>query len=162
MTLQKANRSWIIWATLFMAYVLCLLPMPSWLAIGRPEWLAMVVIYWGMALPERIGIITAWTLGILLDVMQGVLLGQNALGMVVVAYVALRLHRRIRVFPLLQQSLFILVLVGIYQLISLWARSVVGRMPPNLLFLMPAVVSAVLWPWLFIILRDIRRRYKVS
>ncbi|MCX4028202.1 rod shape-determining protein MreD [Spartinivicinus marinus] len=162
MSTDRPQGRMVIWTTIFFAYVLSLLPMPSYLELGRPEWLAMVMLYWALALPDRIGLILAWIVGLMLDVMQGVLLGQNALGMVIVVYVAHKLHRRMRIYPLLQQSMVVFVVIGIYQMLNLWAKSFSGRTPPNLLFLLPTVVSALLWPWLFILLRDLRRRYKVN
>lgn len=162
MSIDRPQGRQVIWISIFFAYVLSLLPMPSYLELGRPEWLAMVMLYWALALPERVGLILAWLVGLMLDVMQGVLLGQNALGMVIVVYVAHKLHRRMRIYPLLQQSMVVFVVIGIYQMLILWAKSFSGHTPPNLLFLLPTVVSALLWPWLFILLRDIRRRYKVN
>tara|TARA_R110001599_G_scaffold294613_2_gene498609 strand:+ start:103 stop:513 length:411 start_codon:yes stop_codon:yes gene_type:complete len=135
--------------------------MPAPMDLGRPMWLAMVVGYWVMALPHRIGLLTAWVAGLATDVLYGQLFGQHALFMTLVAWMMLLLHQRIRRFPLWQQSLVMLPVLGIAQMVLLWLNSLTGSRPPILLFLLPALVSAILWPWVFSVLRAIRLRFHV-
>jgi rod shape-determining protein MreD len=125
-------------------------------------WLAMVLAYWVMALPHRVGLLTAWLAGLVSDVLFGQLFGQNALVMTLVVWMVLLLYQRIRRFPLWQQSLVMLPVFGIAQMVLLWLNSLSGNRPPTLLFLLPAVVSAVLWPWVFSLLRGVRRRFHVN
>lgn len=158
---RAANRRWVIWLTLLVATTLTLLPLPEMLNPARPPWLALVLIYWVLALPERAGVVLAFLFGIMLDVLQGVMLGQNALALVVVAFVCFKLHRRMRLFPMLQQALVVFVIIGLQQLILLWLGSLVGDAPPQLWFLLPALVSALFWPWIYLFLREIRQRYRV-
>ncbi|MCL6415214.1 rod shape-determining protein MreD [Aestuariirhabdus sp. Z084] len=159
---QKPRGGLVILLSFVVALLLAVLPMPGWGQFVRPEWVALVAIYWVLALPERINIGWAWCAGLMLDVMQGTLLGQNALGLVIVAYIMTRLHRRMRMFPPLQQSFIVFVVVGLYQMIALWVRSATGAIVPGLSFLLPAITSAILWPWVFYILRDLRRRYRIN
>ena len=161
MTLAKRHGSWVIVLTFVAAFLLDAMPLPDWAVDARPLWVALVLIYWCMALPERIGIGIAWVLGLLLDVMQGTLLGHYALGLVVVAYVTVQTHRGVRVFPLLQQAVLVGFLLLFYLLLSLWVRGIVGLPPETWSYWLPAVTSMVLWPWVFIILRDLRRKYNV-
>lgn len=151
----------IIGLTFVAALLLSVMPMPPPMDLGRPMWLAMVVAYWVMALPHRVGLLTAWVTGLATDVLYGQLFGQHALVMTLVAWMILLLHQRIRRFPLWQQSLVMLPVLGIAQMILLWLNSLTGSRPPTLLFLLPAVVSAVLWPWVFSVLRVIRLRFHV-
>lgn len=155
------RSSLVVVLTFIVALVLSVIPMPAPFDAGRPMWLAMVVAYWVMALPHRVGLLTAWVAGLATDVLFGELFGQNALVLVMVAWLVLLLYQRIRRFPLWQQSLVILPVLGIAQMVSLWLSSLVGNRPPTLLYLLPAAVSAVLWPWLFSILRVIRLRFHV-
>ena len=74
----------VILLTFMVAYVLAILPLPPWLQWGRPEWVALTLIYWSIALPERVGIATGLVLGVGLDVLEGAVLGQNALALMVV------------------------------------------------------------------------------
>lgn len=155
------RSSLIIAFTFLVALLLSVMPMPSPIDIGRPMWVAMVVAYWVMALPHRVGLLTAWIAGLATDVLYGQIFGQHALVMTLVAWLMLLLHQRIRRFPLWQQSLVMFPVLGIAQIVLLWLNSLAGDRPPTLLFLLPAVVSALLWPWVFSVLRGVRRRFHV-
>jgi rod shape-determining protein MreD len=162
MNTVKQHGGWIIFSSFIVALMLTAMPLPEWATNWRPAWVAMVLIYWCMALPQRVGIGVGWLLGILLDVLQGTLLGQNAIGLAILAFLTLKSHQRVRMYPLVQQALVICLFVLVYQLLSLWVRGIMGVPPGSWTYWMPVFTSMVLWPWLFIILRDIRRRYHVS
>jgi rod shape-determining protein MreD len=153
---------WIILASFLVALVLAVLPLPQWLLWARPEWLALALIYWTIALPHRVGVITALTLGIVMDVLEGAVLGQNAFALVVLTALALLLYQRLRVFSLLQQVGIVFVLIGIHQLICQWVQNLEGVGAQTGLFLLPAVSSALLWPVVLHLLRALRRHYEVN
>ncbi len=158
----KAHSIWVILLSFFIAYLLAIIPFPDWAMNYRPEWVPMVLIYWAMALPYRVGIGSAWVAGLLLDVLEGSTLGINAMALVVIAYVALSLHLRMRMFSTLQQSGLVLALVGLNLMLCNWLQIVTGQsVPSNLMFLMAALTSAVIWPSLFQLLRQIRRSFDV-
>ena len=148
--------------TFLVAYVLAVMPLPPWLQWARPEWVALTLIYWCIALPQRVGITTGLVLGLGLDVLEGSLLGQNALALVVVALLSLILYQRLRVYSLWQQAGVVFMLVGINQLICQWVQNLEGMSALPLLFLLPAFSSALLWPLVLHILRGLRRHYRVS
>ncbi len=153
----------VVLPTMILALMLVMLPLPDWAQAFRPDWVTLVMIYWVMALPENVGVTVAWIFGLLLDVAQGAILGQHALGLVLVAYLVMLQYQRIRVFSLLQQSLVIFVLLMIKQLLVLWVNGIVGQAPEEIFrYFLPSFVGAIIWPWLFVILRDIRRRFTLS
>lgn len=152
------ERPWIIPLTFVAALMLTAVPMPDWAAALRPEWVAMTVIYWAMALPGRVGVGIGWVMGLALDVLKGAVLGQHALGMAVVAYLALKLHQRIRVFPLWQQAISIGAIIAVYMLLALWIYGMTGQDAASIGYWGPLVTSILLWPWIFLLLRDLRRR----
>lgn len=159
---QRAHSIWVILLSFFIAYLLAIVPFPEWAMNYRPEWVPMVLIYWVMALPYRVGIGSAWLVGIILDVLEGSVLGLNALGLVVIAYVTLNLHQRLRMFSALQQAGLVLALVGINLVFGHWLQIVTGQtVSSSLMFLMAALTSAVIWPSLFQLLRQIRRSFDV-
>lgn len=162
MSLARRQNGWAILATFVVAVMLTLLPLPEWAERFRPEWVAMVLIYWCMALPERVNIGIGWLAGLFLDVARGALLGQHALALTLVAYLTVRLHRRLRVFPLWQQSLAVLMLVACAQLLVLWVKGIIGQSPGDWSYWLPAFTSMLLWPWMFLILRDLRRHFRVT
>lgn len=144
--------------SLVVAFALTSVPLPEWASPWRPAWVAIVVIYWCLAIPERIGVLFAWTTGLLLDVQHGAILGQHALGLAFVAYVSVLYHQQVRVFPLVQQSLVVGSLVFIYLGGMLLTYNFLGSRPYSSLYLLGAVTSALLWPWAYIVLRDVRRK----
>ncbi|MCU7891916.1 MAG: rod shape-determining protein MreD, partial [Candidatus Thiodiazotropha sp. (ex Ustalcina ferruginea)] len=97
---QPHSHGYVIYLTLLVGFILTIMPLPEWAAAYRPQWVALILIYWCMAIPERIGVGIGWTTGLLLDVLTGTLLGQHALGLSVIAYIMLKLHLRVRVMPL--------------------------------------------------------------
>ena len=159
---QRAQGYWVILVSFFVAYVLAVLPMPLWLQWARPEWVALTMIYWAIALPHRVGILTGLALGVGLDALEGAALGQNAFALVVVALLCLTLYQRLRVFSLWQQAGTVFVLIGINQLVCQWVQNLDGVGARSLLFLLPAVSSALLWPLVLHLLRQVRRHYMVA
>ena len=159
---EKSNGVWIIVLSFFLAYLLPIVPFPDWAMHYRPEWVAMVLIYWVVALPYRVGIGSAWFAGLVLDILKGSVLGLNAVGLVIVAYVTLSLHLRFRMFSSLQQAGLVLVLIGINLFLCHWLGVMTGyTSASDMMFIMGALTSAVLWPSLFQILRQTRRSFEV-
>lgn len=145
--------------SLSVALMLNMLPLPDWANYSRPDWVTLVLIYWAMALPQIAGVLLAFIFGLLLDVSQSTLLGQHAVALVIVIFMVQRLYLRIRVYTLIQQALFIGILLVIKQLIVLWVNGITDNAPDTTLYFLPSLVGAIIWPWLFILLRDIRRRF---
>ena len=152
----------VIVATLCIAMLLTILPMPEWARPFRPQWVTLVMLYWAIALPHRVGVGSGFVAGIILDVLTGTLLGQHALGLSVVTFVAIQLHQRIRVFPFWQQSLGILILLVIEHLLALWVTGATRGISPGLIYWSVPLIGALLWPWVFVTLRKVRRHFKVS
>ena len=144
------------------AFILVMIPLPGWAQLLRPEWVAMVVIYWSMALPNRFGIGASWFAGLILDVTRDSLLGQHALALVVVSFITIRLHQRIRVYPPGQQAITVFLIMIINFLIILWIRGIMGQAPGLWQILLPALSSAVLWPGVFMVMRFMRRQFHVT
>jgi len=145
--------------SLSVALMLNMLPLPDWANYARPDWVTLVLIYWAMALPQIAGVLLAFIFGLLLDVSQTTLLGQHAVALVIVIFLVQRLYLRIRVYTLIQQAMFVGILLVIKQLIVLWVSGITDNAPDTEMYFLPALVGAVIWPWLFILLRDIRRRF---
>ena len=159
---QRAQGWWVIALSFCMAFLLAVLPLPQWLLWARPEWVALVLIYWVIALPQRVGILVAFLVGFMLDLIEGSALGQNALSLAMVAYLSLILYQRLRVFNVWQQVAVVFIMVGINQLLGQWVQNLTGVGAQSLRFLLPALVSALLWPGVMSLLRYLRRSYHVN
>jgi rod shape-determining protein MreD len=149
---------WVIPASIIVAMALSIMPMPDSLQSMRPDWVALVCIYWIIALPQRYGVVMAWICGLFLDVLQGTLLGQYALAMAFTGFVAHKLHLQLRNFPVVQQSLGILALTALYNFILLLLDGIAGTPTSTAVHLKPPLSSMVFWPIVFGVLRDLRRR----
>ncbi|WP_372871508.1 rod shape-determining protein MreD [Shewanella sp.] len=161
MSLQAPNGRIVVWLTLFVGVLFQIMPLPAVVDDWRPDWLLLVLIYWTMALPHRYNILTAWVLGVVLDVLLGATLGIRALGFSLVIYVVAMHFQRMRNFTILQQSLLIAVLVGVFHLVVFWLQYVLTKASYSNAMFWPMLSSLILWPWVFWFLRRLRRHYKV-
>ncbi len=150
----------LILISFFVAMVLAVFPMPELLNYVRPEWVAMTLIFWVLAMPTKSGILLGFCMGLLLDVLEGHTLGQSALAMGLLGYLCQVLYPRLRLYLPIQQSLMVFVLVGLYQLVNYWAESMLVGQTETVL-LSPALGSAVLWPIWHGILHWIRMSMRV-
>lgn len=156
---MTASNFKIAGVTLIVAFMLTIMPLPDWVVEFRPDWVTLVLIYWAMALPTRMGVTIAWLMGLMLDVSHGAILGQHALGLTLVVYIVHIQHQRLRVVSLVQQAIVIFFLLLLKQLIVLWVSGIVGHAPDTWLYFTPTITGALLWPWIYIILRDMRRKF---
>ncbi|MEY2666291.1 MAG: rod shape-determining protein MreD [Pseudomonadota bacterium] len=146
-----------IFITLLLAMCLRILPLPNTLAPLNPDWVLLALIYWSLAIPERVGIAHAWFFGILVDVLMGQHFGQNALIYSLVIYACLVWHRQLRQFPVVQQSAFIFLCLLFSQLLLFWFKNVHAAMQISGIFWLPILSGTVLWPFIYQLMRSIRR-----
>jgi rod shape-determining protein MreD len=136
----------MVWLTFAIGLLLSVSPLPQFMEILRPLWLALLLAFWALALPHKVGMVTAWCLGLAEDVLYGTLLGQNALILTLITFLVLSLQQRLRMFPMWQ----------------LWLSALTGNRQPTLALVLPALVSALLWPWISFGLRGLRLRFKIN
>jgi rod shape-determining protein MreD len=144
--------------TFLVGLVLTIVPLPEVVDPFRPDWLAMLVIFWTMQLPRTWSIGSAWVIGIFLDVSQGTLLGQHALALCFVAFITVRMHLLMRVFPMPQLMATVLPILAIYQFLLFWINGVAGIDAPSVTYWGPIISGTVLWPIVMIFLSGMRHR----
>jgi rod shape-determining protein MreD len=130
------------------ALTLAILPLPDPLAVFRPDFLVLVVFYWSIESPRAGGLSLAFFAGVALDVIHGVVLGQHALALTLMAAWATHLRLRIRVFSLLSQSLTIFALLTGYQFILFWIDGATGNPVTSFGRWLAPVTGALIWPLL--------------
>ena len=162
MTLSSHRGGLVIFFSIFIALVLAILPMPETMQPYRLQWSTLVLIYWCLAIPERVGVGVSFLVGIMLDIITGSLLGQHAMSLSIIAFITVKTHQRIRVFPPWQQALFVIALLLLDRMLYVWVEGAIGRPAKDSGFWIAPLLGGLLWPWLFIIMRDIRRRFHVS
>ena len=152
----------VIIFTFIVALLLTVIPLPDSVRYLRPDWVGLVLIYWCMALPDRVGVTTGWFAGLMVDMLTGTLLGQHALSLTIVAWLTQKFHQRLRLVPVWQQSLTVLVLLVLHQLLALWISRIIGRPGAPWFFWMPSVLGMVIWPLVHTTLRGLRRGFRVN
>lgn len=144
---RRSQRLWPNFLlTLVIALALTIIPLPDTLAVMRPAVVALVVMYWILTEPRRVGLLAAWLAGLLLDALHGSLLGQHALALTLVGFLTQQLHLRMRVFPMGQQVLTVFMLVAVYEFLLFWADGVSGLSTNDWRRWLTVPTSAALWP----------------
>ena len=144
--------------SLVLAMMLYAMPLPTLIGFGRPEWVSLVLVYWAIFLPARLGPGVAWLVGLVIDVLHGMLLGKNALAMLILVFLAQCLHKRLQMFPAIQQAGIVFILIGLQLLVLHWIDSVTGQSVRTMWFLLPAATSALFWVPMYFLLRWARHR----
>jgi rod shape-determining protein MreD len=155
---DRASRRLPVIITLLVGLMLAIMPLPDAIQPLRPDWLALLLIFWAMQLPRTWSVGTAWLVGIVLDVAYGTLLGQHALALVVITFMTVRFHLLMRVFPLSQLTMTVFALLALYQFFLFWVNGVVGISAPAITYWGPVVTGTLLWPFLYMFLSGIRYR----
>jgi rod shape-determining protein MreD len=158
---RHRSHLWLFLASAAMAYLLQLLPLPQTLEAFKPYWLALVLLYWALEEPERVGLGRAFLLGLVGDVLHGEILGEQALRLTILAFIVLRFRARLRFFPMWQQALAALALLLNDRIVLLMARSFAGDPVPPPSFWLSPLTGMLVWPWLFLLLDDLRARLRI-
>lgn len=160
MNRQRAQL-WLFAASIVLAFLMQLLPLPQPLLPYKPFWLALVLIYWAIEAPERVGLGFAFLLGLTGDILTGELLGEQALRLIILAFIVLRFRSRLRFFPMWQQALAIFGLLLNDRIVVLMVRGFSGDPMPASAFWIAPVVGMLAWPFVFLLLDDLRARLRV-
>ena len=134
--------------TFIAALLVNLLPWSGWWIYVKPDFVALVVLYWCIQQPRKVGFASAWLLGLVMDVAEGSLFGQHALAYSVLAFAGIVLHRRVLMFTLRDQILHVVVLLLMNDLIVLGVRMFAGAAFPGWRYFAGSLIAAALWPLL--------------
>jgi rod shape-determining protein MreD len=132
--------------TVIIGFVLAVIPLPEPIRPFRPDFLLLFVIYWSLSAPRMSGLTFGWFCGLLLDVHQGTVLGQHALGFLFVAFLTHWFQLRMRLFPILHQALTVLMMLAIYRFLIFWIDGITGQAPAAWTRWAPVLTGALLWP----------------
>lgn len=144
-TRDRQPRATMLLTTLA-ALVLTVLPLPAWLDAARPTFIALAVLYWSIAAPRAGGIALGFVAGLMIDVFDGAVLGQHALALSFVTYIAVREHQKIRSKPLFQQALIVFGALFIYEFIVFAIDGWSGRPAMSSWRWLHVATGALVWP----------------
>ena len=159
---RAARRDrWLIPVTFLAALIIDRVIFPASLGLFRPELVAILVIYWSLMVPHRVGVTVAWVLGLLVDVASGGLLGLSAMVLSLQAYGCLLSYQQVRVLPRFQQMLFVLVILVVGKVLAVAVLGIAGRLP-SLGFWLSLPATVLLWPIVEGVLRRWRKEVAIS
>ena len=163
--MNPTQGGWLILLTVAGAMVLAVAHLPEtwpqWLGWLRPAWVAVVVFYWVMELPHRLGLIAAWILGALVDVLQAEPLGLNGLILAAITYVGWRFYERLRMYSVAQQCGVVFLLVLGAELLRAVVLEVVSDRGWSWGLLLPPLSSMLIWPFVALLLTRLRLQFRV-
>jgi len=139
--------------TLIAALIVNFLPWPGPLLAMKPDFVALVVLYWCIQQPHKLGFAAAWLMGLMMDVAGGSLLGQHALAYSVLAFAGIVLHRRVLMFTLRNQILHVIPILLLSDLIVLVIRTLAGADFPGFNYFTGSLIAGALWPVMCFLLK---------
>lgn len=157
------------WSLLFLlslsvllALLLDIYPLPLEYRLLRPQFTLLVVVYWLLVLPQSASMLGLLALSLVQDMLLAAPLGQHALMLLPVAWLCLRSYRRVRHFSRWQEVFWVGLLMVIALLMSYWVQSLSGIEFSSAHLFLPALASAIFWPFIVLVLDRLRRRYRIS
>ena len=154
--------SGLFWGTVLASFLSQLAPLPALLVPFKPFWLALVLIYWMIEVPDRVSLGLCFALGLVADLLCGEMLGEQALRLCVLCFIVLRFRSRLRFFPMWQQTLAVGALLLNDRVVYLMVHALAGDPPPERDFWYAPVAGMFAWPWLFLLFDDLRARLRSS
>lgn len=142
----------LIVTSLLSAFVLAVFPVGHEWRWCRPEFVALMVIYWSMFAPQYFGLLAAWGVGLYLDLLLLSPLGLHAVGLLLIAWLSPMVYRRINNYMLWHQAIWVTMLVALFQLFCRWLGSFFGQFADTLVFLIAALLTGLLWPLLVLLM----------
>jgi len=139
--------------TITLALMLNLLPLTGVARLARPDFVALLVLYWSFQQPHRFGMTLAWVLGLVMDVAYGTLFGQHALVYSVIAFAGFVLHRRLRMFGLVAQFWHVLPILLLAQSLLAVLAMAKGGIFPGWEYFLGSIFGALLWVPMSVLLR---------
>ena len=152
MSYTRGEPRWAVTFTVLLALLVQVIPLPDWLALVRPSFIGLIVIYWSIFAPHAGGIFAPWLAGLALDVFKGDVLGQNALAMALIAYITMSLHQRLRNQTMVQQSLFVFAMLTVAEVVVWGIQGWTEQSVSSSWRWIQPMVGAMVWPFLSLLL----------
>ena len=143
---KEIKNTLYTWAVLIISCSLLVVPLPEFLSFFRPPWLSLSVIFFSIMTPASFGVFSAFIIGLLADVLQGNIFGGHAMALSLIAYLSYRFHLQIRVFPMWQMMLSVLLILTLNELLVLWVEGIKEQMTFNYIRWLGIVLGALIWP----------------
>lgn len=153
-------QGWTFAISIALALLLMLVPLPPSIQPLKPYWPALVLMYWSLETGDRVSVGLAFGVGLVADLLNGALLGDQALRLAVLVFIALRFRSRLRFFPMWQQALAVWLLLLNNHVLRALILAFAGNPPLPLLSWLAPAVGALVWPFMFLLLDDVNTRLR--
>lgn len=130
----------------FVAFMLNMLPLTGYVLMIRPDFVAVILLYWAIQHPRKVGFTPVFILGLVMDVTDGSLFGQHALAYCVLMAAGVAWHRRVSLFGIQGQMLHVLLMLLVAQLIVLAVQLAAGNAFPGWWYFLPSLSGCLIWP----------------
>ncbi|HWR95675.1 MAG TPA: rod shape-determining protein MreD [Arenimonas sp.] len=144
------------WISIALAFFIMIIPMAEWLAALRPSVLALVMMFWILETPRKMGLGRVFLIGLLLDLTSFAMLGEHAFRLLLMAGVVHQLRNQFRFYPIWQQSLFVLAILYVDLIVLSLLRLFQGLPQPAIEAWISPVLAFLIWPWLYMFLDNLR------
>ena len=165
MSVHKPSRKskwWVIPLSLFVAMLLTVLPYPGWMQFAVPHWVTLVLFYWCLAVPDKVGVGTGWVTGLLLDLLLHTLFGAYAITKAFVAMAGITSHQRMRMYHLWQQCVIVFIICSIEIVFIGWVFQLTNDISLRVIYWQSALTTALIWPLVYTVLRYLRQRSGIT
>lgn len=152
----------LIGLSFLVGMMLTILPLPEWAVWYQPAWVLMILLFWMIAIPYRVGIGTAFITGLLLDLLIGTIFGQHALLFSFLGYFLIRFQIPIHSLPVWQQTILVLITMAVYLALQYWIMAMADSVPLTGKYWLSLVSTTLLWPWLGVLLNDYQYRFNLG
>lgn len=161
----RRSSSALFWAftlSIFVALVLTVLPVPQMVFYLWPDWIPLVMFYWALTDSERVGPWVGFAVGILMEVLSLRNFGVLGLGMATMVFAVNRIHLQLRVLSVWQQMLVVGIFIGIFKLVTGWLYGLIADFTINAEYFYSLLGGMLTWPFLYILLQELRRSSRLN
>jgi rod shape-determining protein MreD len=148
---------WAVAFSSFVALVLMVISLPQWIFYFWPDWIALIIVYWALHAPDRFGPFIGFVIGLLLEVLFVRKFGVQGLGLATLAFIVNSTHQQLRVLSMWQQTLLVVLFIGVFKLITGWLYGMVADFTITREYWYSLVGCMVAWPFVYILLEELRR-----
>ena len=153
---------WVIFLSSFVALILTILPLPQQVFYFWPDWMALIVIYWSLSVPDRIGPWVGFVIGTVLEVLFVRNFGVLGFSMAILAFSTNRMSLQLRALSIWQQTLFVCVFIAVFKLITGWLYGLSNDFTITGEYWFSLVGDFIFWPFVFILLQELRRITRIQ
>lgn len=164
MAIKQSSKYNVLWAVVFsvlVALALMIVPLPTWVFYYWPDWVALVLVYWALYTPDRVGPLVGFIIGIVLEVLFVREFGVEALGLATLALLVNRANQQLSVLSIWQQTIIIGLFVAIFKLITGWLYGLVADFTITIEYWYSIFGDIVIWPFVSILLHELRRKARI-